>query len=194
VPKRIRFVLPAAQMVIAFALTTTNRLRPPWGNRPAFLEADWQFCMGLNAPASLIWDQILRARGLWYEQHARLGIALETLAYLALVGVLWYLIAIEIQGRGRSALTSKVRLRGVVDLFATVGGAAVAAAGLYIRRHEFGFVTTYSTLVSIPYLVWGLVIASFYAHDLWLHCRDQRKPGAKPHQSEPRNRGKTASA
>ncbi len=168
---RIRLVLPLAQVMIAAVLTASNRLRPGSASSPTFLKADWQFCAGLNAPASLIWDRLIRLEGEWLLDRLLLRAIIETLGYLVLVGLLWYAVSLEIGGGGRSVLAPKTGACRAADTLAIVFGGALAAMGLGIRRYEFGFVTAHSTLVAVPYFIWGATIAAFYGHDLWARLR-----------------------
>jgi hypothetical protein len=72
---------------------------------------------------------------------------------------------------GQSSLTPKTGIRRAADVLAMIFGGAVAIFSLLIRRHEFGYVTTYSTLVAAPYFFWAVVIVAFYGHDLWVCFR-----------------------
>ena len=105
-----------------------------------------------------------------------MALLLEKLLYLVLVGLLWYVVSIEIDGKGLSVLTPKTRMRRTADVLAVFFGVAVANTGLLIRRYEFGFVTTYSTLVATPYFIWAVTIVVFYGHDLWA-CLDKARKG-----------------
>jgi hypothetical protein len=145
---RIRLVLPLVQMAIAIALTASNRLRPQSWESPTSLAYDWQLCCGLNAPATLIWSCLMRFHGEWYWEYPLVGVVLETLVYFALVGLLWYIVSVEMGGKGQSSLTPRTRMRGAADALAMIFGRAVATFGLLIRLHGLGYVTTYSTLVA----------------------------------------------
>jgi len=173
--RRIRIVLPLAQVVIAAALTASNRLRPESVSSPTFLKPDWQFCAGMNAPVSLIWDRLTRIEGEWFLEHLLMRVILETIVYLALVGLLWYIVSIEMGGKGESVLTRRTGMRCASDVLAVILGGAVIAMGLAIRRHEFGSVTAYSTLVAVPYFIWGATIVAFYGHDLWACYRPAQR-------------------
>jgi hypothetical protein len=96
------------------------------------------------------------------------GITVETFLFIGLVWLLWYLVSVEVSGRGQSILTSKVRFRIVADVLAMLFGVALSVMGFNIYERGFGFVTTYSTLVSAPYFLWALAIVAFYGHDLWV--------------------------
>ena len=171
---RIRLILPPVQVVLAIILIVSNRLREQWGSRPAFLAPDLQFCGALNAPATVIWSLLLRLMGIWYWAPLWIEEIVQKLAYLVLIGLLWYAVSIEIGGGGQSVLTSKVRMRSAVDVLLMAFAGCVGASAWLIRSHEFGFVTTYSTLVATPYFLWAVVIAAFYGRDLRLCLRRKR--------------------
>jgi hypothetical protein len=123
---------------------------------------DWQLCAGLNAPATLARGWLARITNGW-----RWGpFAFWTTIYLLLIWLLWYLVGIEVGGKGQSILTPKTGMRRLADLLLIILGVAVALNGLSIRR-ESGFVAPYDTLEAVPYYVWGMIIVVFYAHDLW---------------------------
>src|SRR5580658_8306846 len=161
---RMRLTLPLAQVAIAIVLITSNRLREQWGSRPAFLAPDLQFCAALNAPATLIWAWLRRLMGIWYWAPQLMEEIVQLLAYVVLIGVLWYFVSIEISGSGQSVLTSKTKVRSAADVLMMAFAGGVAALGFSIRSHEFGFVTVYSTLVATPYFLWAIAIAAFYGH------------------------------
>ena len=164
-----------AQLAIAIVLITSNRLREQWGSRPAFLAPGLQFCCALNAPATLIWVLVLRLKGNWYWAPQLMEEIFEKLTFVVLIGLLWYLVSIEIGGSGQSVLTSKTKIRSVADLLMMAFAGCVAALGFSIRSHEFGLsVSTYSTLVATPYFLWAIAIAAFYGHDLWVCARTRR--------------------
>lgn len=171
---RIRYTLPSIQVAIAAALTASNRLRQiPMGGS-AWAAPDRQFCDGLNAPAALIRYCLLSMADRLFPGIFRFEFAVETAVYLPLVGLLWYVVGVEIAGqRGRNR---PLRSRHAVDICAMMFGAALALVALLIR-HQFGRpVSSYANLVAVPYFVWAVIIVVFYAHDLvashggrWLH-------------------------
>jgi len=144
-------------------LTTGNFLRRNPMGKPAFLAPDWQFCAGLNAPAALARDWLIRTTNGWRWGHP----ILWTILFFLLVWLLWYLVSIEIGGNGHSILTPKTGTRSVADFLLVVCGAAVGIGGLDVRRH-LGLPVTYPNLVALLYFLWGAAISVFYGHDLWL--------------------------
>lgn len=163
---KVRIVLPLVQVLVAVALITSNDLRPSHIGKgyPSWMAPDWLFCAGLNAPATLARYWLIRTTNGWRWGNP---LTVWTPIYLLLVWLLWYLVSIEIGGKGQSILTPKTRMRRMADLFLIVVGAAVALGGLSIRR-ESGFVAPYSTIEAVPYFIWGVVILVFYGHDLWV--------------------------
>jgi len=161
---KVRIVLPFVQVLVAVALITSNVLRPNPIRNPLFMAPDWQLCAGLNAPATLTRGWLARITDGWRWGNP---LTVWTPIYLLLVWLLWYLVSIEIGGKGQSILTPKTRMRRMADLFLIIGGAAVGLGGLSIRR-ESGFAAPYSTIEAVPYFIWGVVIAVFYGHDLWV--------------------------
>jgi predicted membrane protein len=95
------------------------------------------------------------------------GFVVETVVYFGLVALLWYAVALEAAGKGRSILTPKTGMRAAADCLAIVFGASVLVFGvLYSSR--FGSRID-SFLVGITYLVWAVAIIVFYGHDLRVH-------------------------
>jgi hypothetical protein len=88
--------------------------------------------------------------------------------HLSLTWLLWYLVSIEVGGKGYSLLTPKTRVRGVADVLAVAFGIMVGAAGLDLPSY---FLPVYARLVAAPYLIWGVAMVSFYGHDLWSSFR-----------------------
>jgi hypothetical protein len=79
----------------------------------------------MNAPASLIWA-FTRARGLWFWEHPVTGFILESLWYLVLVGLMWLVVTVELDGKGQSILTPKTGMRRTTDVV------AIAFAGRFV--------------------------------------------------------------
>jgi hypothetical protein len=102
----------------------------------------------------------------WFPGHHSLQFVLETIVYFVLVAVLWYVVSVELGGRGQSVLASRTGMRSAADILAIILGAALGLVGFLVRR-QFGYVSTYSTLVAVPYFIWGAAIAVFYGHDPW---------------------------
>jgi hypothetical protein len=165
---KVRVVLPLVQVLVAIALITSYALRRPDRELNSLFRApDWLLCSSLNAPATLARGCLIRITNGWSWGPPRISFAFWTTLYVMLVWLLWYLVSIEIGGKGQSILTPKTRMRRMADLFLIVVGAAVALGGLTIRR-ESGFAAPYSTLEAVPYFIWGVVISVFYGHDLWV--------------------------
>jgi|SRR5579859_951887 len=159
-------LLPFVQTAVAIVLTTSNRLRPLSVQNPSWTAPDKQFCDGLNAPAALIRVLLLRLADSWFPAYYPIQFVTETIVYFFLVGLLWYLMSLELRGNGQSVLTSKTRVRKTVDGLIILFGIALCILGVLVRG-QFGAVSTYSNFVAIPYYIWGLAMIGFYGHDLW---------------------------
>jgi len=171
---KMRFTLPLVQVAIAIGVIAGNLLRNQWGSRPAFNAPEIQFCYSLNAPATRIWDWLLRVKGRWWWAPQLMEAIVDRLPFVVFVGLLWYLVSIEMGGSGQSVLTPKTKIRSAADVLMIAYAGWVAAFGITIRSNQFGSVTTYSTLVATPYFLWALAIAAFYGHDLWVCLRTRR--------------------
>jgi len=169
---KIRFVLPLAQVIIALILTASNSLRPDSLANPAWTKADWQLCGGLNAPATLVGKYPVDIAYLWFSRYYPVNLVVESVIRFSLIWLLWYIVAIEIGGRGLSVLATKSLMRTAVDVLAIVFGAVVGIVGLLVGS-QFGNVF-YGRLVSTPYLIWAIVIVGFYGHDLLGSFRETR--------------------
>ena len=166
-----RFLLPLIQTAIATVLITANRLRPASFQNPRWVAPERQFCDGLNAPAALVRTVIERLVETRFVLDNRLEFVSETIVYVVLIALLWYLVGIEVAGKGKSVLTPKTGFKRAADGIAIFFGTAVALVGLLVVG-QFGSPTVYSNLVAIPYYIWGIAIAVFYGHDLWVSFND----------------------
>lgn len=162
-------VLPLVQVVLAVALMTSNFLRPFSMERPAWKLPDRQFCYGLNAPATLLAAVPARIADRWLREYYPLDLVVESVIYFLLIGLLWYGVAIEIGGNGRSVLAPITRMRTMSDTLAVIFGATLGVLGPLGTR-QVGGTVTYERLVAAPYLIWAAIIIGFYGRDL-LACR-----------------------
>lgn len=167
---KTRVALPLVQIAVAITLKINSRLRPLSAENPSWTAPDRQFCDALNAPAALVRIFLLRLSDAWLPASYQAEFLLETIVYFVLVGLLWYIVSIEIGGKGQSVLTPKTRARRMADGLVIFFGLMLGILGLLVRG-QFGVVDTYSNLVAIPYYIWALVIVSFYGHDLWVSFR-----------------------
>lgn len=177
---RLRIWLPLLQVLLAAALITSNLLRPDPLSDPAFRAPDRQFCDALNAPIVLI-------RGWWLRFAERefphlygqlyggwAGVIIENIMYLGLVGLLWYLVSVEIGGRKEgklSVVAAKTGMRTVCDLLLIFFGTSLGIAAIF-GHAGFG---TYYGLFAVPYFIWAIVIIWFYGRDLWVYQRQKRR-------------------
>lgn len=164
---KIRILLPLAQMVIAIALIVSNRLRPFSDESPAWTRPDWQIVHGLNAPAADIKYYAMKMVDSRIFGPFLTECVFDPGILVVLVGMLWYLVSIEIEGNGLSVLTPKSRMRSALDVAAIAFGAELVHIGVLVRHQFGGDPTTYSNLVAIPYFIWAAAIVAFYGHDFW---------------------------
>ena len=155
------------QVAIAFILRTSNALRADTPSNPSWTEPDLQICDGLNAPvAALIYPAVTSAERL-FRHYYPVEFVLNNVIYLLLVWLLWYLVVLEWTNGGRSVLAGRFQWYWAVDGFALAVGVGLVYLG-YLIRGQFGGPSTYSTLIALPYVVWGGVIIAFYARDAYL--------------------------
>jgi hypothetical protein len=169
---RTRILLPLAQVAVAAALMTHNALVPDSLANPAFTKPDWQFCLGLNAPATLVarYPMHILFQSPWPRYP--FSAVLELIVRLSLIWLLWYVVSIEIDGRGHSILAPKTRMRKVADVLALAFGVVVGATGQTISSR---FDVNYGRLVAAPYIIWAVVIIGFYGRDLWVSFARQHE-------------------
>jgi len=170
---RLRIWLPLLQVLIAAALITSNLLRP---SHPSFTAPDRQFCDALNAPVVLIRGWCLRFAFREFPQlyAGWAGVIIENILYLILIGLLWYLVSIEIGGKKEervSIIAEKTGIRTVFDLLLIFFGIYLGIAPLL---EPYVFVTWHG-LFAIPYFIWAIVIIRFYGRDLWVYRRQRRE-------------------
>jgi len=163
---RLRILLPTSQIVLGIALQVGNSLRPNTLGSPSWVEWDFQLCDGINAPVAPIMQCVRSVTLQWAPRSHSLQLASDWFVHAMLVGLLWYAVAVELGGEGRSVLASKTKAWFAVDILAVSAGALLWWIALLVRR-QFGAVTMYSNLVALPYFLWSGALGAFYAHDLW---------------------------
>jgi hypothetical protein len=159
-----RVLLPSAQVALAVALIISNARRPNKFSDPAFRRPDWQFCLAINAPVLIVVQRSMHFVNSRLQPDFPLNFAIDWAVRLPLIWILWYGVAIEIHGRGRSVLASKTRVPILVDALAIAYAVVVLALGANAVRY---LAPTYARLLAAPYLTWAIAIAGFYGHDLW---------------------------
>lgn len=166
---RLRWLLPLIQVVFAVTLTMSNLSRRDSMSNPSWTAPDRQLCDGLNAPAAVLRFLLSKALDSVLSSHPVIQFVLEIILYFWLVALLWYVVSIEAVGWKTvksSSVTRKVKARTWVDLMIVFLGIGVVFAGELVR-HQFGYVSVYSNLISVPYFVWGLILMGFYGNDIW---------------------------
>jgi hypothetical protein len=142
---------------------------------------DKQFCDGLNAPATLVRYFIEKAVDKFFPSFLWFNFVLSFVVYFAVVGLTWYFLGAEIDGRNPdrvSALTSRTWSRSFADVLLVLIGTTLAVVGQLVRHQFGGKPSPYSNLVAVPYFVWATILIVFYGHDLWFD-RIQRRTSAK---------------
>ena len=165
--RRIRLLLPLAQVLLAVVLVWSNFHQPASFGDPPWAKPDRQFCDGLNAPATLIRVLLVAVADRWWQGGHAVNVFLETSVFFCLVGLLWYLASVEIGGNGRSVLTQRTGFRKAADVCAILYGVIIGVAGS-LHSNNLGVLPVYSRLVAIPYLAWAALLVTFYGRDLYL--------------------------
>ncbi len=96
-------------------------------------------------------------------------LVINAVVFLALVGLLWYVVGLEIGGGGSSTILAKTRFRPIFDVLAIGFGIVLfryADSGM-----EAGYY--YGTGVGFIRLLWIVAIIAFYGHDLWVTVRSR---------------------
>jgi hypothetical protein len=81
------------------------------------------------------------------------------------VGVIWYLVGIEISGKGQSVLAARSGMRKSADLLGIAFGAMLGAV-ILVSNNQVGGPRAYGIIVALLRLLWPLAIMSFYGRDL----------------------------
>jgi hypothetical protein len=168
----MRIALPLVQMLLAVGLT--------WNayHHPTQETLGRAVLFALNAPVTVV-CYCLETLAMFFcpSQYMTspstgcypIQFIFETVIYIGLVGLLWFVVSLEVAGRGRSILTPKTGARAAVDLLATFFGVGVVAFGI-VWSGRLGRPLNVR-IAGITFLVWGIVIVSFYGRDLWLQTR-----------------------
>ena len=96
----------------------------------------------------------------------------ETIGYLFLIALLWFLVGLEIRQLNQhwlSSLTPRTGVRGLADFVLVALGVALILVGL------FGLSFSGSRPYSLLYAIWGCILIFFYGHDFWV-CRGSQTP------------------
>jgi len=174
---RARLILPLIQVPLAMALSIHNILRPFSSEDPNYLKPDRQFCQALNAPAAAVEFLLMHVSDALFPWEI-VYILLDTAIYFVLVGLLWYAVGIELSGGGRSVLSQKSGRRKLMDRAGVCFGVALFPIAMLVHgplsSHKL-----YANLVTLPYLVWAVVITWFYWRDLRHASKENGLPGPR---------------
>jgi hypothetical protein len=166
--------LPLLQVLLAAALITSNLLRPL--SYSSFTYPERQVCDALNAPVVLVRYYWLRfaLREFPHLYAGWAGVIIENIMYIALVGLLWYLVSIEIGGQKEgkvSIIAEKTGMRTAFDLLLISFGIYLGIVSI-LELYRF---VMWHGVFAIPYFVWAAVIVVFYTRDLWAYQRQKRR-------------------
>lgn len=173
-----RWYLPFVQVALATALLVSNLSRPSAAYYQRWARPDAQLSYAINAPAGMLraWLMGLAEQsGLPTHSIHWIEMLVQTVLYILMVFLLWYFVSIELSktpDRG-SSLTRLTPIRGIADLLLIFIGIGIGYFAVLVQR-QFGPVSVYSILVSVPYFVWSMGLVSFYCYDLWIYCRAGR--------------------
>ncbi|MEQ1935824.1 MAG: hypothetical protein ABL962_18360 [Fimbriimonadaceae bacterium] len=176
---KMRLVLPLAQVMIAAALTTSNYLGSDTPEYPAWTHPDRLLCDALNAPAALV---RFGFRQLWWQFRSFDGLSgvpflIDTLLFGASVWLLWYVVCIEMEGKGKSLSRSSTGRRAVFDIGAILFGLAVPLPLFQVSQHILSKIV--AMIVNTMYLVWVIAIIGFYGHDLYMFMKRGTRGGTR---------------
>jgi hypothetical protein len=168
--KKLKLWLPLVQVLIAVVLVMMNARRPhTWGN-PTWKELDIQLCHALNAPATVVLLFPYLISQSFGGSYYLVNWAVDKLIYFALVWLLWYMFSVRVTGGRIGAPIAKSGLRRATSTLASLFGVGVGVYALIVMTQfggvEFLGLTDYGLLLSVPYLVWAVIIVKFYSRDL----------------------------
>jgi hypothetical protein len=151
-----RLIVPLIQVSLAGGLIVGFRTPP----RHDFDKIEWQLCWALNAPAFILAEIPIRIYRTVFQVE---NLIFETSAQLCFIWLVWYAVALESGGRGRSVLSARTRVPALMDVPAMILGVMV------------GLCTTSIAQLRMLYPIWTIAIVGFYGHDLWMSLRGERK-------------------
>ena len=173
---RLKLMLSGANVALAAALLALGYSQPRWKWAPVPWEMALSF--SINVPANLlrnlayfVWDKRVYPYCSVANAEAciQFGLRLEMAVFLVGVGVVWYVVGLEIEsiGSGKRAIVPSTKaLRLYVDAILL----AVAALLVFIVAANWrSRAGTFAPLpiLDIPcYFVWALAIAIPYGRDL----------------------------
>jgi hypothetical protein len=143
---RLAFLLPIAQVVVAYVLMERS------GDVPAC----WPICRGLNAPALVLSSLNPNGLGLswqWLPESFDLGRVL----FLFGVAIVWFLVGLTIDRRGMPSMLQRTHLAIAVTLDALL--LALGGLLLFGAVHDFDHSANASVLLGwFLMLLWSLAL------------------------------------
>jgi len=136
-----------------------------------------QISYGLNAPVFFIGPVLARIR--FVAVNRAPWFIANYLLYFVLVALLWYAVVLEASGAGGSTIMALLARRRVYRITADV---LLVAFGLFLiflgvmnsSQAFMGQAWHKDIPLVVGFLLWGLLITWFYAHDLYFGTRHQR--------------------
>ena len=172
---RLKFLLPAIQMLLAATLLFLANRRTDYGLLGGYGPPERLVCWAINAPVAFVYglttwaQEEMRVTGWIAFNYSIVG----PLTFVLAVGVLWYLVGAEIEAHrktGRGHLPSHRGLRSAADILLVAAGMILGTGviGLWdpIRRvHDS---PGYAVMVAVGYGVWAVMLVAVYGRDLVL--------------------------
>ncbi len=172
--RNVSFYLPVVQVALAGLLMSVDPMRHGPGKEP-WLVPERQICYGMNAPAAFVGAMLTKCEvGISplflfnYLEHLFFTYVL----YLILVGATWYAVAFEISRTGSigSSITPLTRIRGIADLALVACGGVLMFVGMMavMSVRHVGWGRWEAVFFGVSWLLWGLILVSFYGRHLYL--------------------------
>ena len=175
--RRLKMMLPGANVTVAAVLLGVGYTRPLW----EWVPVPWEIALAyaINVPANLLrnlvyflWDKhvyplcSVASAETCINFEGKIGIAI----FLAGVGIVWYIVGLEIESIGqnkRAIVPSFTPLRvGADAILLLVAGILVFIVAANWRSRE-GTFAPLPVLDSSCYLAWAVAIAIAYGRDLF---------------------------
>ena len=187
---RFRFVLPAVNVVGAASLLIYGGLHPVRGNGIGPGPTSTVICYLIDAPAALLqnvvvllWDRLIieNCSLANTETCYSVGKIVELCLFILAIAVLWYVVGLEIDFRGkkkRAAVPSRSGFRAVVDLvFISTG--IFFALGAIAAWQRFGWKRFGDVIGGVPYAAWALAFILTYGYDLFKCVESHKKTASQ---------------
>jgi hypothetical protein len=135
-----------------------------------------QISYTINAPAALISSTLARFLSMKWPTSYAAWFFFTYVFYFVLVAALWYVVSLEASGTEGSSLTRLV-VRKAYRKFADALLVALGLLLVFMGVLNLGFIheaLRTEMASSIGFLLWGLLITSFYGRDLYAFAGGSR--------------------